>query len=63
MPIMQVFLLEGRTDDQKAALIAELTKAAVRTVDVKEESVRVIITDMPGQNFGIAGQSAKKLKR
>jgi 4-oxalocrotonate tautomerase len=59
MPIMHVFMLEGRTDEQKEAFIQEVTEAAVRTVGAAPESVRIMITDMPKQNFGIAGQSAR----
>lgn len=63
MPIIQAFLLEGRTEAQKAAFIEAVTEAASRTVDVKPESVRVIITEMPKTNFGIGGRSAADLGR
>lgn len=63
MPIMQVFMLEGRTNEQKAAFIAAVTEAAVRTVAVKPEAVRIMITDMPKANFGIGGQSAEAARR
>ncbi len=63
MPIMQVFLLEGRTDEQKAAFIRAVTDAAVETIGVKAETVRIMITDMPKANFGIGGQSAKEAGR
>jgi 4-oxalocrotonate tautomerase len=59
MPIMHVMMLEGRTDEQKEAFIAAVTEAAVQTVGVTPEAVRIMITDMPKQNFGIAGQSAR----
>ncbi len=59
MPIVQVHLLEGRTDEQKEAVIVEITEAMHRAVGAPHESVRVIISDMPKQNFGIGGQSAK----
>lgn len=63
MPIMQVFMLEGRTAEQKANFIAEVTAAAVRTVGVKAEAVRIMITDMPKENFGVGGKSAGELGR
>lgn len=61
MPITQAFLLEGRTQEQKAAFIEAVTDAAVRTVNVAPESVRVIITEMPKAHFGIGGRSAADL--
>ncbi|WP_293878253.1 MULTISPECIES: 2-hydroxymuconate tautomerase family protein [unclassified Sphingomonas] len=63
MPIMHVFMLEGRTEAQKAAFIAAVTIASQQTVDATPESVRVMITDLPAHNFGIAGQTAKQKGR
>ncbi|HLV77333.1 MAG TPA: 4-oxalocrotonate tautomerase [Marinobacter sp.] len=63
MPIAQINILEGRTDEQKERLIEEVTDAIVRSLDAPLESVRVIINEMPKQHFGIAGQSAKKRGR
>ncbi|WP_420902243.1 tautomerase family protein, partial [Pseudomonas gingeri] len=56
---MQVFLIEGRDEEQKARLIAALTEAAVESIQAPRESVRVIITEMPRTDFGIAGKTAK----
>lgn len=63
MPIAQIHILEGRTDEQKEALIGEVTQAIMKALDAPQQSVRVIISEMPKQNFGIAGESAKKLGR
>ncbi|OZC37029.1 2-hydroxymuconate tautomerase [Marinobacter vinifirmus] len=63
MPIAQINILEGRADEQKEALIHEVTDAIVRSLDAPVESVRVIINEMPKQHFGIAGQSAKQRGR
>ncbi|MDR3379561.1 MULTISPECIES: 2-hydroxymuconate tautomerase [Cupriavidus] len=63
MPIMQVFLIEGRTDEQKARLIRALTDAAVESIGAPVESVRVMITEVPNTQFGIAGKTAKALGR
>lgn len=63
MPIAQLNILEGRTDEQKEMLIREVSDAISRSLDAPVESVRIIINEMPKQHFGIAGQSAKKLGR
>ncbi len=55
MPIMQVFMVEGRTEQQKSDFIAAVTEAAVNSLKVPPESVRIMITDMPKANFGVAG--------
>ena len=61
MPILQVNMMEGRSEEQKERLIEELTVACVRALDAPQESVRVMINEMPKQHFGIGGNSAKKL--
>ncbi len=61
MPIAQINMMEGRTDEQKEALIEEVTAAIVRALDAPQQSVRVMINEMPKQHFGIGGESAKKL--
>lgn len=59
MPFVQIFMLEGRTEDQKRAVIEKVTAAICDAVDAPPENVRVWIHDMPRENWGIAGQSAK----
>ncbi|AOI62192.1 2-hydroxymuconate tautomerase [Burkholderia territorii] len=63
MPVAHLYILEGRDDDKKERLIAEVTEAIHRSLDAPVESVRVIITEMPKGHFGIGGQSAKKRGR
>jgi 4-oxalocrotonate tautomerase len=63
MPFAQIYLLEGRTEDQKRALIDKVTEAIVDAVGAPIENVRVWIHDVPKENWGIAGQSAKDLGR
>ena len=61
MPVAQINILEGRSDEQKEALIREVTDALCRSLGAPVESVRIIINEMPKQYFGIGGQSEKKL--
>ena len=60
MPIIQAFLLEGRSEEKKAAFIAAVTEAAVTSLDAPIESVRVIISEMLATDYGIAGKSFKQ---
>jgi 4-oxalocrotonate tautomerase len=60
MPIIQAFLLEGRSEEKKAAFIAAVTDAAVTSLGAPIESIRVIITEMPATDYGIAGKSFKQ---
>lgn len=63
MPFAQVFLVEGRTEDQKRAVIEKVTQALVEAVGAPKENVRVWLTEVPKENWGIAGVSAKALGR
>ena len=63
MPIAQIHILEGRSDEQKEALISEVTQAIMKSLGAPQQGVRVIISEMPKQHFGIGGESAKKLGR
>ena len=55
MPIIDVSMLEGRTDEQKRALIAELTDVTERVLGVPRESIRVLLREVPPENWGVGG--------
>ncbi|WP_375172100.1 4-oxalocrotonate tautomerase [Marinobacter sp.] len=63
MPIAQINIIEGRSNEQKEMLIREVTDAISRSLDAPVESVRIILNEMPKQHFGIGGQSVTKLGR
>ncbi len=57
MPIIQLNISEGRTDEQKAAAMAAITEAVVRTLDVRPEQVRILINEVSPKNYSIAGEN------
>jgi 4-oxalocrotonate tautomerase len=63
MPFAQIYMLEGRTPEQKKAVIEKVTQALMEAVGAPKEAVRVWIHEMPKENWGIAGVSAKDLGR
>ena len=63
MPFAQIYLMEGRTEEQKRAVIEKVTQALQQAVGAPVENIRVWIHDVPKTNWGIAGQTAKDLKR
>lgn len=63
MPIISVQLIRGRTAEQKAALMRELALAATRTVDVAEASVRVILTEVDAEHWGIGTRTKAAIER
>lgn len=63
MPFAQIYLIEGRSAEQKRAVIEKVTAALVEALGAPKENVRVWIHDMPKENWGIGGVSAKDLGR
>ena len=63
MPFAQIYMIEGRTEEQKRAVIEKVTAALHEAVGAPKEAIRVWIHDMPKENWGIAGVSAKDLGR
>lgn len=60
MPFLHVTIVEGRTAEQKEALIAELTNTVNRVLDAPHENIRVCINEIPAAHWGIAGKSIQK---
>ena len=63
MPFAQINILEGRTEDQKRAVIEKVTQALMDALGAPQQSVRVMINEVPKSNWGIGGVSAKDLGR
>lgn len=59
MPIAVLHIIEGRTVEQKSRLIASVTQAIAESLDAKQETVRVLIQEMP-RHFGIGGVSRQR---
>lgn len=51
MPLIEVTLVEGRSAAQLRTLVSALTQAAVEAVDAPQESVRVILREVPATHF------------
>ena len=56
MPIVQIDLLEGRTIDQKRALVKKVTEAITESVQCPPEAVTIMIREMPPEHLGKAGK-------
>lgn len=55
MPIVNITLIEGRTDEQKNAMYREVTEAIHRTVNAPHDSIRIIINEIPARHFAAGG--------
>lgn len=63
MPFAQIHMIEGRTEEQKRAVIEKVSAALAEATDSPLTNVRVWIQEVPKENWGIAGVSAKDLGR
>lgn len=62
MPIINASILAGRTIDQKRALVRELAEGAVRALGVREDQVRVIVTEVAPEHWGVGTQTKADLE-
>ncbi|HKU49295.1 MAG TPA: 2-hydroxymuconate tautomerase family protein [Nitrososphaera sp.] len=63
MPVIQITMSTGRNTEQKRELVQVLTKETARILGTKEESVRVLIYEVSGENWGNAGVLGLDIKK
>ena len=62
MLILRVTMVEGRTAEQKAALMQRLSLAASRHLGAPLEQVRLVIYEVPRAHWGIGGRSLAEVE-
>ena len=55
MPVLTVQLWEGRTPEQKRALVRAITDAMVEHANANPEALHVILQEIPPGDWGRAG--------
>ncbi|HDU7528120.1 TPA: 4-oxalocrotonate tautomerase [Listeria monocytogenes] len=55
MPFVTIQLLEGRTDDQKKALVSEVTEVVSKNLKAPKENIHVILEEMKKTDYGVGG--------
>jgi 4-oxalocrotonate tautomerase len=66
MPVIIINMLEGRSAEKKRKLLRKVTDAVVEALELEPESVRIIINEIPKENFAVAGlpiEEFRELKR
>ena len=56
MPIINVKLVEGRTVEQKRAMVKAVAQAVSETLGVAETAIWISIEDMKPENFAQGGE-------
>lgn len=57
MPIVEITMVEGRTPDQKKALLRSVTDAIVGSLSVPQGNVRIILREIPTGHFAVGGEA------
>ncbi len=63
MPIVTIKMYEGRSPEQKRALVKEVTDAVVRTTGATLEGTFVVIEDVKREHWSAAGVLASEAKK
>jgi len=58
MPMIHVYMFEGRTLEQKRKLATNLTEAVVKALDAKPEAVRIMLFETKKEDMAVGGQLA-----
>ena len=56
MPLIEVTMVQGRTVQQKHALISKLTEAAFEATGTPRDRIRVVIREVGPDDWGVGGQ-------
>lgn len=57
MPLVQMHILEGRSEEMKQRLIAEVTAAVSRSLGAPQESIRILLYELPKTHWAVGGKS------
>ena len=60
MPLIEVHMLEGRSAEQKKALLEAITRAVHESIGAPLPSIRVWIQEFSSEDFMVAGELAKE---
>jgi len=63
MPLVEIHMLEGRTDEQKKALLTAVTAAVHESIGAPLESIRVWVQEFGPKDYMIAGVLAAERKK
>ena len=55
MPFITVQLIEGRSVEQKHALIKEISEAAIRVLNGDPDEVGIVINEVTADDWGVGG--------
>jgi 4-oxalocrotonate tautomerase len=61
MPIVQISMIAGRTQEKKEQLIKRVTDAIVEVLQIPADKVRIVLNEVPKENLGYGGIPLSKI--
>ncbi|MBM7714441.1 2-hydroxymuconate tautomerase [Siminovitchia sp. FSL H7-0308] len=56
MPLVTIKMFEGRTEEQKKALVEKVTEAISETTGASADSVTIVIEEMTKNHYAVGGK-------
>jgi 4-oxalocrotonate tautomerase len=63
MPLAHIYMLEGRTSEQKKVVIEKVTDALAESLGSDRQSIRVLLHDVAADEWGVGGRTVKESGR
>jgi len=60
MPMVQINMVKGRTQEQIEGLISEVSKTVSEIADCPITSVHVVINEVEANHWGLGGETVEK---
>jgi 4-oxalocrotonate tautomerase len=55
LPVITIYIRQGRSEEQKAQLAKEITEVTCRILNTQRDKVTIAIIELPDTNIGRAG--------
>ncbi|WP_417255019.1 2-hydroxymuconate tautomerase [Celeribacter sp.] len=62
MPLVEITMIEGRSAEQKAALIRQVTDAVECAISAPRSAIRVALRELPAEHWAIGGLSIAEIR-
>ena len=62
MPVITVHMLSGRSAAQKKSFIEEVAAVAMRTLDVPERAITIVLNEVQPDSWGAGGRTMAEIR-
>lgn len=62
MPIVNIQVLQGRSEEKIKKLISDVTDTVAENLEVPKDRVRIIVSEIPKTHWGIGGTTVSDIQ-